>query len=279
MKNTTFRKKALLSSVAMLLVALVALGSATFAWFAANPYADAQGLAFKTTASSGLVIKTETHPVWGHTAYLNAMVTSEEGAETKTYGPDKTILDLQPVTQNQADGTMTTIAAADSKSWENSKAQGVTLAAAPDESFFAEDVFFRLSDGSAAEDDAKIQLTGVTITAATGNPSMLSAIRVAIAGPDGKVLGTYATSIAGANGVLTAVDGTTADFTLLQAANGVKDLDCGITGLSTAEDATKKVTVYVYLDGQDSACYSDNVGSVNAAQIISDVKVDFKLVA
>ena len=108
---------------------------------------------------------------------------------------------------------------------------------------------------------------------------MLSAIRVAIAGPDGKVLGTYATSIAGAHGVLTAVDGTTADFTVLEAATGVKSLDCGITGLSTAENAAKKVTVYVYLDGQDAACYSDNVGSVNAAQIISDVKVDFKLVA
>lgn len=57
MKNTSMKKKALLSSVAMLLVALVALGSATFAWFTQNATANASGVTVKTTKSSSLQIR------------------------------------------------------------------------------------------------------------------------------------------------------------------------------------------------------------------------------
>ena len=56
MTNTKFRKRALLSSVAMLLVALVALGSATFAWFTSSTTAKATGLAITTTKSSELKV-------------------------------------------------------------------------------------------------------------------------------------------------------------------------------------------------------------------------------
>lgn len=56
MTNTKFRKRALLSSVAMLLVALVALGSATFAWFTSSSSAKAEGLAIATTKSSELKV-------------------------------------------------------------------------------------------------------------------------------------------------------------------------------------------------------------------------------
>lgn len=56
MTNTKFRKRALLSSVAMLLVALVALGSATFAWFTSSTTATATGLGISTTKSSELKV-------------------------------------------------------------------------------------------------------------------------------------------------------------------------------------------------------------------------------
>ena len=56
MTNTKFRRRALLSSVAMLLVALVALGSATFAWFTSSTSASANGIMISTTKSSELKI-------------------------------------------------------------------------------------------------------------------------------------------------------------------------------------------------------------------------------
>ncbi len=280
MKNTTFRKKALLSSVAMLLVALVALGSATFAWFTANPNADATGLSVKTTAASGLVIKTETDPNWSHNALLFAKDDPDDNG-TKVIANTE-VKDLQPVSQNQTTAAnFVTVEARESGNfaWKDGSKDNETAAtinAAGTENYYKEDVFFRLSDGSAAEAGAKVQLTNVAITAADGNPSMLSAIRVAIADASGKVIATYATNTTGANGVLGS-DGVVTDFTVLEAV-GTKTQDLGIVGLSTAEDATKKVTVYVYLDGQDSACYSDNVGTVNATQIVKSIKVDFKLV-
>ena len=83
MTNTKFRKRALLSSVAMLLVALVALGSATFAWFVANPVASANGLVMTTQAAPGIAIASESvlglskstyswHDAYGATTILNA---------------------------------------------------------------------------------------------------------------------------------------------------------------------------------------------------------------
>lgn len=50
------RKKILLSSIAMLLVALVALGSATFAWFSVNKTVVADTMKVQAIAADGLVI-------------------------------------------------------------------------------------------------------------------------------------------------------------------------------------------------------------------------------
>lgn len=56
MTNTKFRKRALLSSVAMLLVAIVALGSATFAWFNTQNSATARTVTATTTKGSDITL-------------------------------------------------------------------------------------------------------------------------------------------------------------------------------------------------------------------------------
>lgn len=58
MKKTqkSFRKKALLSSLSMLMVATVAVGSATFAWFTSNKSVTASGMSVKAAAAKGLQI-------------------------------------------------------------------------------------------------------------------------------------------------------------------------------------------------------------------------------
>lgn len=55
MKNT--RKKMLLSSIAMLLVALIALGSATFAWYITNATVTASTSTWNASTADGLVIR------------------------------------------------------------------------------------------------------------------------------------------------------------------------------------------------------------------------------
>lgn len=62
MKNT--RKKMLLSSVAMLLVALVALGSATFAWYYVQNTVTAETQSWSASTAEGLVIRHATSGDW-----------------------------------------------------------------------------------------------------------------------------------------------------------------------------------------------------------------------
>lgn len=78
MKNT--RKKMLLSSVAMLLVALVALGSATFAWYITNATVTAKTTQFSASSADGLVIRQTDSPVAAEQNWTNKL----ENLKTKS---------------------------------------------------------------------------------------------------------------------------------------------------------------------------------------------------
>lgn len=56
MKRSTFRKSSLISSVALLLVAIVALSGATFAWFTTGTQTQATGVNLTASSASGLYI-------------------------------------------------------------------------------------------------------------------------------------------------------------------------------------------------------------------------------
>lgn len=64
MKQTS-RKKVLLSSVAMMMVATVSLGSATYAWFTNNTKVTADNMKVKASASQGLQITIDNGNSWG----------------------------------------------------------------------------------------------------------------------------------------------------------------------------------------------------------------------
>lgn len=73
--KTTKRSKILLSSIAMLLVALVALGSATYAWYVVNKTVTAQSLTVAAKAATGLVgckTNSSTESEWGPSVTLTA---------------------------------------------------------------------------------------------------------------------------------------------------------------------------------------------------------------
>lgn len=83
MKNT--RKKMLLSSIAMLLVALIALGSATFAWYITNATVTAEETSWNASSADGLVIR---HGITGDwTNQLNDLHTATNMTPASiTYG-------------------------------------------------------------------------------------------------------------------------------------------------------------------------------------------------
>ena len=257
------RRRLLISSIAMLLVAMLALGTATFAWFTANPNAEAHGISMKTTAAAGLVIRTKTDTTWSHSAALNK---------------NGTTFNANPVSQDQsAPANFWTVTAAKADAY-GAGTDAMTPAVAGTD-FYTENIYCRLSDGSDASANAskKVYLKGVTITAADC-ATMQNCMRVAIAGPNG-LLGTYALSTAGANGTLTTAAKTPGNFTPALAATATNlNVDTGLTALSAdGSNLDKYITVYVYLDGQESDCFSDKVGTVNAAEIINSVQVDLTL--
>lgn len=72
MKTKNMRKKALLSSVAMLLVAIVALSGATYAWFTANNSAKVSPISLSTTKQSNLLVSTaESGQPWSSALTVN----------------------------------------------------------------------------------------------------------------------------------------------------------------------------------------------------------------
>lgn len=58
--KTTSRKRLLISSVAMLLVAMLALGTATFAWFTTDTTTQATGISVQTSKKSLLLVSSRT---------------------------------------------------------------------------------------------------------------------------------------------------------------------------------------------------------------------------
>ncbi|MEE3333376.1 MAG: hypothetical protein VZR54_03760 [Ruminococcus sp.] len=74
----TNRKKMLLSSIAMLLVALVALGSATYAWFTINREVEAKAMNVTAATAKGLEITIDNAANWGRTKSYKAFATATD---------------------------------------------------------------------------------------------------------------------------------------------------------------------------------------------------------
>lgn len=179
------RKRALISSVAMLLVAMIALGTATFAWFTSNPNATATGLQLKATAAKGLVIQTESRNAvqptfWGHDDFLNLNAT-KNGSKTDPIALSATSFDLT----DDALGTATKVDASDDALYNAGAGNEVTLANAgsyadtANKDYYQEKVFCKLNGTG---DTSDIKMNGLTIAIAQNatDQKLLNTIRVAV---------------------------------------------------------------------------------------------------
>ena len=267
MKNTTFRKKALLSSVAMLLVAIVALGSATFAWFTQNPTVTATGLVMDASVTGGLQILAEDAQAvgaeWGTSTILNA-VKPEDTIVTNPAG----ITFGTPLSYSYDDNAaFRTTSAADEDDYAK-KADAAISGGSVD---YEEKIYLRTSvagGGTVQVDKAK-----VTITKSDENTTDLAnAVRVMLVDDEDNVLGTW--SLDGvANKYLTATAVSADDYPDAVASGTAKSFD----PITVSAAGTDYVTVYVWLDGEDSACKTTNVQ--NLKDLVSSVSVDFTLAA
>lgn len=258
------RKRLLISSVAMLLVAMLALGTATFAWFTSNPNATASGLSMKATASKGLVIQTATHGAvdpdfWGHTDYLNydgvtgVSKTASVEANPASFNPTASLTTGYRVEAAADDNYV----AADDATVESATAGS---------DYYTENIKCKLTGATDESATGSLKLKSLSITTVPG-VDMSSAIRVGIA-YNGTVVGVYSPAAA-TNKVLTQTGAYNkalgSDYTFT-AASTVSNKDLG----TVKQDGSDIVTVVVYLDGEAANVYSQNI---SVANLISSVNV------
>jgi len=303
MTNTKLRKRALLSSVAMLLVALVALGSATFAWFVANPTATASGLALKTKAEAGVHIASQSllkinqdaasadkvswPSVYGSDSILKATGTKVADAVT-----DATSFTLQPVSPNTAAASFASgalsfgkIAASgsDTKNADTNK----TFSAAENGDLYAEKIFMKASTEDTGS-SVQVKSASVVINLVENAPAIANGVKVALVTSTGELLGIWKPDVAsGADSSVTwngdtehtyaasGANATVVSYANYKTSGAYVNFTSPITVTNSVDSTTGQtdyfVYAYVYLDGENTAVFSDNVPS--ATELVSSIAV------
>lgn len=247
MKNTKFRKRALLSSVAMLLVAILALGSATFAWFTQNTEATADGIYVKTTKASTLLISDDQHG-WGTSVTYNQGTNSSSKVMFPASSGDGATW-YQAISESETTG-----AAKTSSIKAITGASGVANANA--KYVFANEL--NVKNGGETGSPA---INGITISWSwTGATADYARIALVECTESGTITGAFSSSVYAQNNRtytgLTATDGTGTSIT----PSTQTSMTVG-TGTLAAGEA-KYYKLFVWFEGQDTACIDGNAGQV-----------------
>lgn len=234
MKQTS-RKKMLVSSVAMMMVATVSLGSATFAWFSQNTTATANGVNVKTVKGSNLVLcetNSTTASDWKSTLDLNIDDKTLEPASTKdctNWFKTKATIYNAAATEEGGRGTVTAITTGESGGY-----------------YIAKEFYVK----SVAESITANFQVNVSATSTEAN-NQLDYVRVAMRKESGDLTKIYGNKAAD-NSCITAATPTlgTQDITT----SAISDT------LSLTADTAQRVTLYIWFEGEDPECKDVNAG-------------------
>lgn len=281
------KKRALISSVAMLLVAIIALGTATFAWFVADPTATAEGLKMRTVSGSGLVILSESEKAqngdFSHSTILDAAIAADNTIKTNQKG-----FTLSPASFNYEDDTFGTNIrtieaarddnyAADTKKDLSTASKGGWLTSTrATGAVYGENIYCKVTGGA---ETAEMALTGVDVTWNNANASKVkNALRFVVVGVDGTphTFGIDAVGNTYINSANSKYAVSSSTYEQKMAAADLNATQANFISLGNANSAgTNVVKLYVYLDGEDEDCYSR---IANAEDLIKNLKLSFALV-
>lgn len=250
------RKRALISSVAMLLVAMIALGTATFAWFTSSTTATADGLSVKTVKSSELKLSDDTN----------------DWTDQLHYGTINKV--LKPA--SSADGVNWYTANASAKG--NYAASATPTAALTNlEGYVFKNQLNVTNAGGTAVNDVTISFSLTETPAVAGKKYLrLALVEANKKGTDADLTGNfldgvYAAGSDTANAYTPNEEGTAVTTAKVDAADGSNvELNIGTlqasgytpTGDTDTKTATKYFNLYVWFEGQDTDCNDTNAGNV-----------------
>lgn len=228
------RRRVLISSMAMLLVALVALSTATYAWFTSSTTATANGINVKTIQASELVISDSSH-YWD--------TTIDYGVSNKVLMPAST-----------ATGTAWFNAEAETKTAFDKKT-GTDFASVTGTNYYFADQINVKNQGAATVEGVTITFSGLT--------NKYARVAIVPANESGVITGSFVDCVYDADGkAYDAVSGATTTTSITPSTT------YEITVGKLAQNEAKFYNLYVWFEGQDVDCYDTNAG-----QAIDDIEI------
>lgn len=266
------KKRALISSVAMLLVAIIALGTATFAWFTQSTTATARGINVRTIKASELQIS-DVHKNWG------TNVNYKVGYDDKLVKGTPTV--LMPV--SSADGTNWFKAnASDRKSFESAGPASPVEAGEVPQYYFADQlnvrnngdapvdnvqISFKLDRQSTKQGYYRIALVPVTTTDEVKELAQVDAkkffdnSKVNVTDELPTLTNIYGQADTNGYQALTGTD-VKKNLSAKVMPNKATVVNVGkLEGKTEAKTDTKYYNLYVWFEGQDTDCTDVNAGA------------------
>lgn len=255
--KTTSRKRLLISSVAMLLVAMLALGTATFAWFTQNTSATANEFSAKTVKASELKLSSE----------------SIDWTDTLNYGYKDKV--LKPVSTVDGINWFTAVAAS-KDSYATTKALAEKVGSANVKNFAIVDELNIQNQGGAAVENVSINFT-LKETDANDSNTANKYLRIALVKVNSKgdksdpsYAANFAKSVYAAGedsaDAISSIDEDLIATATIKASDASKGVtipvgDLGAYNKADESSCTAYYNIYAWFEGQDTNCQDAFAGN------------------
>lgn len=263
--NSKAIKRQLLAAIAMVLVAALALGSSTYAWFVASGSVTATGMSVNVQSTGGLLIKYSGEgDGWGQTASAKPVTEKLlKPTSTKDMTVWSTATAAAPGNYAMADETIKPVTVADDANITNND-------------YVLKHTFYIRSTGNTDGGTKGLYISNVNVTAQQElNMSMRIGIVASYSGNEKARFIMAPITVGSATvtdnyTVYTAkpVEGETGKYTpeavsgavsLTQVGTSAAILDASTAVPGNSDSDYVKVSVFIWYEGQDEHLYSDNV--------------------
>ena len=254
--STKALRRQLIAAIAMLLVATISLGSSTYAWFASNNKVTADGLQINAATEGNMLVISDTVAGLDDAQTSKTFSPAVEGEDLLPIHPIYTAVGSAVTAWNHATSDSYTTAISNSAETAVTITETSGVGKNGDNAYYlTQDLYIGLDDTNADAEVGAVTVTGVTLTSA--NNDLLDSARVLMV-VGGNVIGCFG------NGTCMSTKGTdyaagdpataaTADtMTAISSTNTGTVID----GLDAGDNV--KVTLYIYFDGRDGSCTSEN---------------------
>lgn len=272
MKTKNMRKKALVSSIAMLLVAVVALGGATYAWFSTNTAATATGVNIASSQSTSLLFA-PTGTQYDAEGWSSS-VDLTTGATAQTVTPCSSVdgSSLFAVTIGDSPSELQTeVVSVDTANSTTNFYESSFLAKCTTASYLKVDsVGFKPAADGGLNEFAGLLRVSVQIGGASGQTKIFYIGNTA---PTNYALGSTYTATPGSEPVFADLYALQADnvsgLTKAQPTYSVAGEASAVYSTPFQVNATLPVTVRVWLEGNDPACNNNMMAKTVSGLILS----------